>query len=484
MSPSQEFELKFSLTPDALEALLHKLGKDGKWQRQTSVYYDTPKHKLLRKGMVLRVRSKGDHFVQTLKTGGPSALIRHEWEKDVPDENLVLTAGETSPEKTAWKQRGKLRPIFSVQVERLSLPLGNVQIDIDKGRIEKDGDFASVCEIEFELKSGAMAEAVPKIRDTLESVAAELSFVSKSARGFALGVEPGPLARHAEPLAFDQGLGTADGFQTIALSCLSHLASNKIAVQQGEAAGIHQMRIGLRRLRAAVSLFGDVLHDAPRQTISAELKWLTGELGPARDFEVLLSDEALKAAFDDAVQRDKLLSALDRQRLDGLARAKAAVESERYRLLLLETVLWIIGDACKPGETSVSAFAEQEMPRRLRKILKKLKRVDDLDDNARHRLRIAVKKLRYGTEFFEPVFGSKSGDDNNGKDFSRALKSLQDGLGRLHDFAVHKDILAEIGGADAASLEKLIAHEKKETVGLLKAIRKSGHQLAKAETPW
>jgi len=480
MSPSQEFELKFSLTPQALEALLHKLGKDGKWQRQTSVYYDTPKYKLLRKGMVLRVRSKGDHFVQTLKAGGPSALIRHEWEKAVPDENLVLTPDETSLEKAAWKLRSKLRPIFSVQVERLSLPLGNVQIDIDKGRIEKDGEFVPVCEIEFELKSGAMAEAVPKIRETLESVAAELSFVSKSERGYALDTGAEQTVHSAEPLAFDKNIGTEDGFQAIALSCLAQVTSNKSAVQCADAAGIHQMRIGLRRLRAAISIFGDLLRAEPRDTITAELKWLTGELGPARDFEVLLSDEALRAAFDDEVQRIRLVGDIDRRRQDGLARAKEAVESERYRLLLLETVLWIVGDAFPDGsDDGLRRFAGKEMARRLRKILKKLKQVDDLDDEGRHRLRIAVKKLRYGMEFFAPVFGDKVG-----KGFSRTLKALQDGLGRLHDFAVHKTILAEIGGTEAAALEKLIAHEKKETVGLLKSIGKSGHQLAKAETPW
>jgi len=483
MVPSQEFELKFSLTAEALAALLKKLGvEQALWQRQISVYYDTPENKLFKEGIVLRVRSKGDRFIQTVKAGGPSTLIRQELEKEIPDKNLVLTEGGTPAEKKVWDLRGELQPIFCVDVERLSLPVANLQIDIDKGRIEKAGQSAPVCEVEFELKSGRMAEAVPQIRETLTSIAAELSFFTKSERGFALGGASGHQAYSAEGLAFEKDISAADGFQAIVLSCLAHFSNNKAAVQHGEAAGVHQMRVGLRRLRAALSIFEDALLPAPSKAIAKELKWLTGELGPARDFEVLLSDKALRAAFDDEAQRDKFVSYIERCKLDGLARAKAAVESERYRLLLLETVLWIVGDAFseKRGDADLRSFARKEMSRRLRKIVKKLKQIDDLDDIARHRARIGVKKLRYGVEFFQSLFGHEP----RRSDFLSALKSLQDGLGRLHDFAVHKTILSEIGGPDAGVLAKLIAHEKKETAGLLKAIGKSGEQLAKADTPW
>jgi len=484
MVPSQELELKFSLTSEALEGLLKKLGPtNAKWQPQTSVYYDTPKHKLFDKGIVLRVRHRGDQYIQTMKTRGASALIRQEWEKDIPDDKLVLVDGETTLEKDVWQHRSKLQPIFSVIVERLSMPFGNVQIDIDKGCIERDGQSVPVCEVEFELKSGRMAEAVPKMRELLASVAAELSFHSKSERGFALALSDAMPLYAAEPIALEKSVSAAEGFQAIALSCLSQVSQNKIGVQKGEASGVHQMRIGLRRLRAATSIFKDLLQPEPLAAIVRELKWLTGELGPARDFEVLLSDEALKEAFGDD---DQLSCILDRHRLDGIERAKAAVESERYRALLLETVLWIVGKPFnESARASLSAFAEKEMSRRLHKILKKLKQVDELDDLSRHQLRIAVKKLRYGVEFFQSLFGhALSGQTRGQSEFLVALKSLQDGLGRLHDFAVHREIFAEIDAAGASALDKLLVREEKEIPALLKAIGKSGQSLAKAATPW
>jgi triphosphatase len=53
--------------------------------------------------------------------------------------------------------------------------------------------------------------------------------------------------------------------------------------------GVHQMRVGLRRLRAAISLFAGILQDPQTAALKDELKWLTGELGPARELEVLVT---------------------------------------------------------------------------------------------------------------------------------------------------------------------------------------------------
>jgi len=56
------------------------------------------------------------------------------------------------------------------------------------------------------------------------------------------------------------------------------------------AEGVHQMRVGLRRLRAAISLFGDIVTGRDTEVLKDELKWLTEELGPARDLDVLAKE--------------------------------------------------------------------------------------------------------------------------------------------------------------------------------------------------
>ena len=64
---------------------------------------------------------------------------------------------------------------------------------------------------------------------------------------------------------------------------------NERALLAGDPEGVHQMRVGLRRLRAAMSLFSRILRDPETAALKDELKWLTGELAPARELEVLMT---------------------------------------------------------------------------------------------------------------------------------------------------------------------------------------------------
>src|SRR5262249_59154041 len=85
------------------------------------------------------------------------------------------------------------------------------------------------------------------------------------------------------------GTSTRDAFKAIGLACLKQVLDNEPALLAGDPEGVHQMRVGLRRLRAAMSLFADILQDPKTAGLKEELKWLTGELGPARELEVLVT---------------------------------------------------------------------------------------------------------------------------------------------------------------------------------------------------
>jgi CHAD domain-containing protein len=65
----------------------------------------------------------------------------------------------------------------------------------------------------------------------------------------------------------------------------------------GKPEALHQMRVGLRRLRTAISIFKEVVADSQRDHIKSELEWTTGELGPARDLDVL-SEGVLRSLGD------------------------------------------------------------------------------------------------------------------------------------------------------------------------------------------
>jgi triphosphatase len=205
----------------------------------------------------------------------------------------------------------------------------------------------------------------------------------------------------------------------LAFPVLKQITDNVPAVVNGDPEGVHQMRIGVRRLRAAMSLFKEVLQDDQAASIKAELKWFTGELTPAREFEVL--NERAIAPFNEPHSRltDDVASfsnAITRKHKAVLARGKDAVVSSRFRSLVFEVRAWLeVGAWITPaddqvrsrGEVAIKTFAAEQLRRRSRKVRKRERRFAELNAKRRHKLRIRVKKLRYAAQFFTGLFGSK-----------------------------------------------------------------------------
>ena len=124
-------------------------------------------------------------------------------------------------------------------------------------------------------------------------------------------------------------MSTTDAFRTIGRSVLRHIAANEAAVRRSDSEGVHQMRVGLRRLRAAISLFANLLGDQETEGLKAELKWLTGELASARDLDVYLRNEIepLPGATPARRGMKELAGALTLRRDAAFGKASAAVES-------------------------------------------------------------------------------------------------------------------------------------------------------------
>ena len=144
-----------------------------------------------------------------------------------------------------------------------------------------------ICELELELKKGERAELFKVAHDVAKLAPARLVMRSKADRGYELldGKEPDATSGHPDTVA---GTSSAEAFQRIGRACLRQVADNEHAVRVGDAEGVHQMRVGLRRLRAAISLFSSLLEDRQTSAIKHELKWLTSELGPARELDVFI----------------------------------------------------------------------------------------------------------------------------------------------------------------------------------------------------
>jgi CHAD domain-containing protein len=249
----------------------------------------------------------------------------------------------------------------------------------------------------------------------------KLATKSKAGHGYDLIAKE----HHPGPAKAGSNVTWATAFKTIARSCLYQLAANEAAVGRGDAEGVHQMRVGIRRLRTVISLFKDMLVGEQTEIMKSELKWLTGELGPARELDVFIKRVVQRAKNDHAngPSLNAVAEDFKNRRLEALGRAEEAVTSPRFRWLVLNAAAWIaIG--------------------RSKKIRKQGKRLAKLDAQHRHKLRIRAKKLRYAAEFFAGVFASKKSARRCDK-FVAKLKALQDALGDLNDIRVHEGLAGE-----------------------------------------
>jgi len=463
---SKEIEVKLEVPPASLPRLakiprLRALKKPAKSATELSVYFDTHNRKLHKKGLMLRVRRVGDRYVQTIKSAGHSGLFeRDEWESEIggamPD--LRLAHGTALEPLLSRKFCRQLKPIFETRVRRKTYPLtdGNshIALTLDQGKIDIGDRSKPLCEIELELKRGHEAELFEVARELTHALAAQLALKSKSERGYELleGSEIAPVK--AAPIDLSAGTSTRDAFKAIGLACLKQVLDNEPALLARDPEGVHQMRVGLRRLRAAMSLFADILQDPQTAALKQELKWLTSELGPARELEVLVT--RVVAPVKRRHSRLQGISSLSRdltqQRASALARAQDAVQSERFRALTLEIARWLeAGQWRRPqddlvrdrGDVAIEISAADQLTRRFKKIRKRGKMLTRLDARRRHKLRIQAKKVRYASEFFAGLFPGKKASKRREK-FLSALEDVQDCLGDLNDIAVHEDRITAI----------------------------------------
>jgi len=507
MVPQKELELKFEVEPTTLRRLnripmIKALNKRPQHATEASVYFDNDKHALHKKGLMLRVRRIGKRHVQTIKTASNSAPIdRDEWETEIAgaQPELELISGTPLERLLTKKIRRGLRPVFETRVRRTNYSLTDkeraIELTVDRGKLDTGDGSVPICELELELKRGSKDRLFEVARRLIQALPAQISLKSKAERGYELlaGRKSSPVK--ANPVDLPAGCNARNGFKVIGFDCLKQAIDNVTALTKGDPEGVHQMRVGLRRLRAAMSLFGDLLDD-DQTTIKAELKWLAGELTPAREFEVftervIAPRKQRHGRFGHDVS--SFCKEVARKRRAASARASDAVASARFRALVFEVAVWLEGgrwanpvdDLVRSrGEVSIEVFAAEQLRRRFRKVRKRGKQLAQLDANKRHKLRIQVKKLRYASEFFSGLFQDKKALRRQ-KKFMPALKRLQDGLGDLNDIVVDERLIASAAAPKRAFAAGLMTgrEEARESEALSNAI--DGYtKLVKAKLFW
>ncbi|TDP63038.1 CYTH and CHAD domain-containing protein [Roseateles toxinivorans] len=439
-----EIELKFQVPAERRAAVRQAVATSG--ARTTHLrarYFDTPDRRLARAGFALRLRQEDHVWVQTLKGRGDGRLARLEHEvslgpqPDVPTLDIQLHAqipvGQALLDALG-KHVGALQAVFEVDVlrtHRIVRSLGSrIELALDVGEIRAGAGRLEVHELEFELKSGTLAGLLDLASRWVGRHGLWLDVRTKSERGdrLARGQICGPVVQARTPsLTADMGLDAA--LRAITGVCMEQILPNvaELASGDGSAEHLHQARVGMRRLRSALRLFGDPEGPAWEPQLAA----LAKRLGAARDRDLM--DTSLRPALLAAGAPLGELPVAEQASDPALALRRTSCTQ-----LLLALLQFAHGaEANQPADegaalqTSIGVVARAGIKGLHRQLRKDAAAFDDMDDAKRHRVRKRLKRLRYGVEFVSSLYRGKAV-----KRYLACLRPAQEALGLYNDLCV------------------------------------------------
>ena len=466
-----ELELKFAV-PSYQQSVLRKNidTKTAQQQRLSAYYFDTPNQDLAKKGIALRIRFEDSQWVQTLKTAGDGVAKRVELNtvlsltgtpdtldvsSFVPDVSLI-TEPTVVAQLTSIMPLDELAQALTVQyftdVQRTSRQIkknnSRIEIAYDIGKVgighlnsQKPANNheltqSDIHEIEFELLEGDPSDLIDIAKTWCKKYKLYLSTVTKAQRGSLLLANK----QFAEPVKADlavlplhKGISQFAFLQAVVNNCLVQILPNASAIAEGSPDGnlVHQLRVGIRRLRTALKHF-KFAQDYIDPNWLMVLKQTFSLLGEYRDKEILqIKTQPLLESV--GAPHVEWSTAVDIMPID-------AVRANDFQILLLE----LIGFTHLPVPAD-SPKAKAPVAKKLEKLFTAIAAASDkfasLDTDSQHGVRKDLKSLRYVSEFAAPLFANQ----NNGKKGKKAtklnaflqyLEPAQDVLGEYNDNVV------------------------------------------------
>jgi CHAD domain-containing protein len=250
------------------------------------------------------------------------------------------------------------------------------------------------------------------------------------------------------PVSADQTV--SESFATILRHNFENLGRWEQTAHSGsDIEGVHQLRVTVRRMRSALPLFESAIPRSSDRHWRQEMRWLAGELGLARDLDVFISE--VLVSLDSKLPlkgADRFMRIAQRRRARAYEeQVRGMLDSGRYRRFKEGFGAWLdsrewekAAQGAKRTQrlaANIIPYARKRLDKQERRVLAAGSHVNRDNPEEMHRLRIACKKLRYATEFFQPLF--------TGMDvFISHMKGLQDLLGTLNDVAVTQHLLGAL----------------------------------------
>jgi len=189
---------------------------------------------------------------------------------------------------------------------------------------------------------------------------------------------------------------------------------------------VHDFRVAVRRIRSVLKSTSALFDEDWLQALREELRWIAGELAPARDLDVLLARLAKEAGPAEA----PVVKLLETERRRAWKRARTALSGDRYLKLLDRIAAAVEAPPVRQADLSLEAVAGREF-KKLRRAARKLGPKASAEEV--HRARIRAKRARYAAELATPVAGKRA------RRFVKAAKQFQDVVGAHQDAVVAAD---------------------------------------------
>jgi triphosphatase len=334
---------------------------------------------------------------------------------------LRLKAGDKYP---------RFELLYGTDVRRISRCVAHgssvIEIVLDQGHVFANGLSQAICELELELKEGTPSDAIALARQWSSAHGLWISTIAKSMKGQRLcRAVPFGDATDAVAARYPQLASSDDMLRALVQSCLDQMLPNasELASGSNHPDHVHQLRVGIRRLRTALRELGG-LTDAIDPAWEALLVPVFRALGVQRDnsYLALVLQPQLLAAGGPDMRFDNASS--------NLPDAGETVRAPDFQAVLLGLLGFVhrgIPESVNtPGDLKKAVAVR--LGRLHKRALRDGKKFLALNEAEQHGVRKRLKRLRYLIEFSGPLFSTSKVND-----MAAALKPVQDALGQYND---------------------------------------------------
>ena len=254
---------------------------------------------------------------------------------------------------------------------------------------------------------------------------ATLHSLARHARGPAEPVKARPAHLHKK-------MSPEEAFRITLSDCLAQMTANAATLRAGRSVeGLHQLRVGFRRLEVALGAFAREFEKHWLEELRSRAKILSSRLGPARDLDVFVGERLDRTAEPgDRALLAPLRARADDKRDLAWKQASECVSGADFALFLDDVAGLAQSRLPLAHDSRLPRVAARILARQGKRAVKRGRAAKSRDEGDLHRLRIALKKLRYTAEFFASLYPKKKVKRYIGK-----VRRLQEHLGEINDIA-------------------------------------------------